>query len=134
MGIMNELAEVIAVFIPDFLALGMSALAFFSLYCWAGTRELLETKGMNSGLLFSLLLGYAVTVVLNLIRSFVWPPAPRVSSLPRLTSGVRQAALKPSARPCSGSDPATRLEMQLFRARRPQESPAAPDAGPRYSG
>jgi len=140
MGIMNELAEVLAFLVPDFLALGVGASVFFGVYCGARTLGLFETQGTDWSLVFSLLLGYAAAVAFNLACSLASPPSARVSGLSRLNSVVGPAVPIPSAPKCSsktpcrphaGRVPTTGPELQPVRARL---SEAASAAGPRHSG
>lgn len=71
MGIVTQLLEVIAVLIPDFRALGVSFPVCLSLYCFVTSFGVLRTKSVDSGLLWSLFLGYAVTVALNILSTWL---------------------------------------------------------------
>lgn len=120
MGIMNELAEVIALLIPDSLALGVGASVFFGVYGGARTLGLFEAQGTDWSFVFSLLVGYAAAVAFNVASSLVSPSSAKASDLCRLESGVGQQVPRLSDR-------------KPVRARCSEESQDASDASPRYS-
>jgi hypothetical protein len=78
--------EAIAVLVPDFQTLGLIVPAFFSLYRCAVTLGFPGTKDINADLLISVVLGYAVAVVLNLASAVALParPNPAPISFPEL--------------------------------------------------
>jgi len=119
---MNAISEVIALFVPDSLALGVGTSVFFGVYSGATTLTLFKTQAGNSSLLvFSLLLAYAAAVAFNVVSSFASPPATTVSSAT-------------PCRPRSGRPSVAALEVRRYRASHSQRTPAAKDAGPRFSG
>lgn len=119
--IMNEIAEVIAFLVPDFLALGVGVSVFFGVYCGTTTLRLFQTEVGNSSLVFSLLLAYAAAVAFNVASSLASLPSTTASSeIPR--------------RPCSEHPSIPTEEAQRFRAPHSQGTPAATDVGPRFSG
>jgi len=124
--IMNGIADVIALLVPDFLALAVGTSVFFGVYCGATTLSLFRTQVGNSSLLvFSLLLAYVAAVAFNvassLISSVASPPSATVSSeVPR--------------RSCSGDRSVAPLVLRRFRASHSQGTSAAKDVGSRFLG
>lgn len=117
--IMNEIAEVIAFLVPDFLALGVGVSVFFGAYCGVTTLGLLKTQAGNSSLVFSLLLAYAAAVAFNVASSLASLPSATASSeIPR--------------RPCSEHPSIPTQEAQRFRASHSQGTLAATDVGPGF--
>lgn len=88
-----QLAELVAVFVPDFLTLALTAPAFFSLCCFARTLGLAETVDWNSALKISLALGYLVTVTVNIVGSLLTPAQSRMT-----TSSWSNSRVEPTGR------------------------------------
>ena len=83
MGVISQLLETIAVLIPDFQVLSLSAASvFFSLYCCASSVGFSWAKGVDWGFLLSLFLDYAITVALNMVSFLSSPSAPRTATAP----------------------------------------------------
>src|SRR5690242_19108135 len=78
MGFFGQLLELVAVFVPDFLTLGLVASAFFSFCCIARTLDIAGPVDNNLPLKISLVLGYLVTIAINMIGS---PQAPSRSTI-----------------------------------------------------
>jgi hypothetical protein len=118
----NAISEIIGLFVPDSLALGVGTSVFFGVYCGATTLSLFKTQAGNSSLLvFSLLLAYAAAVAFNVVSSFASPPSATVS--PGTPCRLR-----------SGHPSVAALPVRRYRASHSQGTPAAKDAGPRVSG
>jgi len=69
MSFFVQLLEAIAVLLPDFLTLGLVALAFFNLYCIARTLDVAGTLDTDLALQVSVALGYLVTIAINIVGS-----------------------------------------------------------------
>src|SRR5207245_5987339 len=82
MGVIPQLLDAIAVLIPDFQVLSLSASVFFSLYCCASSLGFSWAKGVDWGFLFSLFLGFAIIVTLNIVSHLSSPSAPTVATVP----------------------------------------------------
>lgn len=119
--IMNEIFEIIAPLAPDFLALGVGVSVFFGAYCGVTTLGLLKTQAGNSSLVFSLLLAYAAAVAFNVVSSLASPPS-------------ATASCEIPGKPCSEHPSVPTQELQPFRARYSQGTPAATDVDRRFSG
>ena len=78
MGFFVQLLELVAVFVPDFLTLGLVASAFFSLCCIARTLGIAGAVDNDLPLKISLALGYLVTIAINMVGS---PQAPSRSTI-----------------------------------------------------
>ena len=78
MSLFVQLLEVVAVFVPDFLTLGLVTLAFFNLYGIAKTLDVGGTLDTDSALGLSLALGYLVTIAINMVGS---PQTPSRSTI-----------------------------------------------------
>src|SRR6266851_8737917 len=76
MGVITQLLETTAVLIPDFQVLSLRSSVFFSLYCCASSLGFFWAKGVDWGFVFSLLLGYAIPVALNVVSFLSSPSAP----------------------------------------------------------
>jgi len=130
MGVITQLLETTAVLIPDFQVLSLSASVFFSLYCCASSLGFFWANGVDWGFLFSLLLGYAITVALNVVSFLSSPSAPTAISAPwpqqcsQNTVSIRRHA----------NDAAPPLELQASYICRSEKQPDTRDSGVRFSG
>lgn len=80
--------ELAAVFVPDFLTLGLVATAFFSLYRIARTLGHAGTVDSDSTLKISLALAYLVTIVINIIGSLLAPARSTIPTSSRSESRI----------------------------------------------
>ena len=137
----SQLVEVIAVLIPNFQTWGLSASVSFSLYCCATTLGLPWTRGVDSGLLLCLFLGYAIAIALNMVSFLSSTSAPRIAVLPQLKSRIEQSVREASTQQRSprsvsndrpASEAATPLELQPLHARGLSGYAATTDSVPRY--
>lgn len=69
MGFFVQLLELVAVFVPDFLTLGLVASAFFSLCSIARILGIAGAVDNDLPLKISLALGYLVTIAINMVGS-----------------------------------------------------------------
>ena len=141
MRIIAQLLEALAVLIPDFQTWGLSASVFFSLYGCARSLGFYGTKSVDSDLLLSLVLGYAVNLALNIVSFLSSTSAPGIAVLPQLKSRVEQSVGEASPQQGSprrvsndrpASDAASPLELRPLHARRLSGHPATTDSAPRY--
>ncbi len=105
MSFFVELLELVAVFVPDFLTLGLFALALFNLCCIAKTLHVAGTLDTESALGISLALAYLVTVATNILSSVQAPARSTITAVVHSKSGVEQAgreSLPPTLRPQRG--------------------------------
>ena len=127
MKVITQLLEATTVLIPDFQVLSLSASLCFSLYCCAIWLGVSWAKGVDWGFLLPLLLGYAVTVALNIVSFLSSPSAPRAANAPlpqqcsQNTASIRRHA----------NEAAPPLELQASSIRRFEKQP---DSGVRFSG
>lgn len=84
--------ELVAVFVPDFLTLGLAATAFFSLCRIVRTFDHAGIVDRDSTLKISLALGYLVTIAINIVGSLLTPPR---STKP--TSSWSESRVEPAA-------------------------------------
>jgi hypothetical protein len=91
MSFFVQLLELVAVFVPDFLTLGLVTLAFFNLYCVAKTLHVAGTLDTDSALGVSLALGYFVTIAINIVESLLTLTLSTTAASPTLESRVEQA-------------------------------------------
>jgi len=80
MSFFVQLLEAIALFVPDFLVLGLVGGAFFSLYCMAKACGLTATAGADSGPGLALMLAYVVTVAVNILGHLLTPTRPTITA------------------------------------------------------
>jgi hypothetical protein len=85
-----QLLELVAVFVPDFLTLGLFTLALFNLYCIAKTLHVAGTLDAHSALGISLALGYLITIAINILSSLQVPARSRGTTSAQLKSRVEQ--------------------------------------------
>lgn len=90
MGLFVQLIELVTVFVPDFLSLGLATLAFFNLFCVAKTLDVARNIDTNSALGVSLALGYLVTIAINVLSSMQALPRSRRTTLVQWNSRVEQ--------------------------------------------
>lgn len=91
MSFFVQLLEAIAVLVPDFLTLGLVALAFFNLYCIARTLDVAGTLETDSALQVSLALGYLVILAINIVGSLLTPARSTIATVVQSKSRVEQA-------------------------------------------
>ena len=91
MSFFVQLLEAIAVLLPDFLTLGLVALAFFNLYCIARTLDVAGTLDTDSALQVSLALGCLVTIGINILGSLLTPARSTITTVVQSKSRVEQA-------------------------------------------
>jgi|SRR5579859_5241118 len=94
MGFFVQLLELVAVFVPDFLTLGLAASAFFSLCCITRTLGIAEGVDNDLPLKISLALGYLVTIAINIVGSPQAPARSTITTSSPSESRVEQAARK----------------------------------------
>jgi hypothetical protein len=92
MSFFVELLELVAVFVPDFLTLGLVASAFFTLCCIARTLGIDGAADHDLPLKISFALGYLVTVVINIVASVQTPARSTITTSSPSESRVEQAA------------------------------------------
>jgi hypothetical protein len=78
MGFFVQLLELLAVFLPDPLELGLFTLALFNLWCITKTLHVAGTLNTDTGLGISLAIGYLVTIAINIFET---PQAPARSTI-----------------------------------------------------
>lgn len=91
MSFFVQLLEAIAVLVPDFLTLGLVALAFFNLYCIASALDVAGTLDTDSALQVSLALGYFVTIAINIVEPLLTPARSTTTTIVQSTSRVELA-------------------------------------------
>jgi len=130
MGVITQPLEAIAVLIPDFQVLSLSASVFFSLNCSASSLGFSWAKGGDWAFLLSLFFGYAITGALNMVSFLSSPSVPRAA-----------AALLPQR--CSqnsvsfhrhANDSAPPLELQRSYICHFEKRPDTRDSGMKFSG
>ena len=130
MGVIPQLLDAIAVLIPDFQMLSLSASVFFNLYCCASSLGFSWAKGVDWGFLFSLFLGFAIIVTLNIVSFLSSPSAPTTAAVPlpqqcsQNTVSIRRHA----------NDAAPPLELQASHICRFEKEPDTRDSGVRFLG
>ncbi len=90
MGFFVQLIELVTVFVPDFLTLGLATVAFFNLFCVAKTLDVNRTFDTDSALGVSLARGYLVTIAINILSSMQAPARSRRTTLVQSNSRVEQ--------------------------------------------
>ena len=99
MGVVTQLLEAVAILIPDFRTLGLSASVFFSLYCCGINLGLPWTKNGDWDLLPCLFLGYGFAVALNMV-SFLLSPSRPIAPSCRLKSSIEPPMFAASPLQC----------------------------------
>lgn len=107
MSFLVQVCEAIALFVPDFLVLGLAAAAFFNFYCIAKACGLAGTADVESGFGIALTLAYFVTIAVNVVSDLLTPARPRIAT------NVRSESQSPqSGRKCpAGKLPAQSVEQ-----------------------
>jgi hypothetical protein len=85
-----QLFEAVALLAPDFITLGLVVPGAFSLCCVAKSLGLAGTVDMESALRTSLILGYLVTVAINIMTSAIAPRRSRTGTSSRSNPSVEQ--------------------------------------------
>ena len=81
-----QFLEVIALLVPEFLALGLIATAFLSTYCIAKACGLSGIADTDSGFGIALALAYFVTIAVNVVSHLLTPARSRITTMLRLES------------------------------------------------
>jgi hypothetical protein len=89
-----QLLEVIAIFVPDVLTLGLVAPAFISLYCIAKALGLTGTADVDMALRVSLTLAYLATLAVNIFSAVQFPARSRMTTTSRSKSRIDQSGRK----------------------------------------
>lgn len=92
-----QVCEAIALFVPDFLVLGLAAAAFFSFYCMAKACGLAGTADVQSGFGIALMLAYFVTIAVNLASHLLTPARSRITTDARPESQSAQSVCESPA-------------------------------------
>ncbi len=90
MDFLVQLFEAVALLAPDFLTLGLVVPGVFSLYCIAKSLGLAGTVDMESALRISLILGYLVTVAINVMAAVMAPARSRTAISSQFKPTVEQ--------------------------------------------
>ena len=91
MSFFVQLLELAAVFVPDFLALGLVASTFFSLCCIVGTPGFAGTMNNDLAVKISLAFGYLVTIAINIVGSLQTPVRSTITTSSAAESRAEQA-------------------------------------------
>jgi hypothetical protein len=92
-----QFVELVAVFIPDFLTLGLFTLALFNLCCIAKTIRVAGTLDTESALGIALALAYLVTVATNILSPVQAPARSTITTVVQSKASVDQAGCEPSS-------------------------------------
>jgi len=130
MGVITQLLEAVAVLIPGFQVLSLSASVFFSLYCCAGSPGFSWAKGGDWAFLLSWLFGYAITVALNIVSFLASPSVPRAATAPL----PHQCSQNSVSFDRHANDSAPPLELQRSYICLFEKQPDTRDSGARFSG
>jgi hypothetical protein len=95
MSLLVQRLEAFAVLVPDFLTLGLVALAFFIPFCIAEKLEIAGTLEADWAPGMSLALGYLVTIAINIVGFPQAAARPTITTSSPPESGVEQAGRKP---------------------------------------
>jgi hypothetical protein len=96
MAFFVQLSELVAVFLPDPLTLGLFTLALFNLWCMAKTLHVAGTLDTDAALGISLAIGYLITIVINILSSGQVPARPTTTSAVQSKSNLQQAGRESS--------------------------------------
>jgi hypothetical protein len=91
MGLFVRLLELLAVFLPDPLTLGLFALALFNLWFMTKALHLAGTLNTENALGISLALGYLVTITINVFETLQAPARSTITTSSAPEPGVEQA-------------------------------------------
>lgn len=86
-----QMAEAMALLVPDFLILGLVTAAFFNFYWIAKACPLTDTAEVDSDFVITLMLAYLVTITVNIVSRLLTPAHPGITAPRRSKS---QSALK----------------------------------------
>lgn len=90
MSFFVQLLEAIAVLVPDFLTLGLVTLGFFNIYRIAKTFHVGGVLDTDSALQVSLVLGYLVTIAINIVGCLLTPARSTITTVVQSKSRVEQ--------------------------------------------
>jgi hypothetical protein len=96
MAFFVQLLELVAAFLPDLLTLGLFTLALFNLSCIAKTLHVAGTLGTDAALGISLVIGYLITIAINILSSVQAPARPTITTVVQSKSSVQQAGRESS--------------------------------------
>jgi len=96
MAFFGQLLEVVAVFLPDPLTLGLFTLALFNLWCMAKTLHVAGTLDAGPAIGISLAIGYLITIAMNILSSGQAPARPTITIVVQSKSNVQQAGREPA--------------------------------------
>jgi hypothetical protein len=96
MAFFVQLLELVAVFLPDPLTLGLFTLALFNLWCIAKTLHVAGILDTDAALGISLAIGYLITIAINILSSGQAPARPTITTVVQSKSNVQQAARESS--------------------------------------
>ena len=131
MGVITQLLETIAVLIPDFQVLSLSASVLFSIRCCAISLGFSRDAdwGFLQGFLLSLFLGYTISVALNMASFLSSPSAPRTATAPL----PQQCSQNSVSFRRHANDAAPQLALQASYISRFEKRPDTRDSGVRFS-
>lgn len=92
-----QLSELVALFLPDPLTLGLFTLALFNLWCMAKALHVAGTLDTDAALGISLAIGYLITIAINLLSSGQAPARPTPTSVVQSKSNLQQAGRESSS-------------------------------------
>jgi len=90
MAFFVQLLELVAVFLPDPLTLGLFTLALFNLWCIAKTLHVAGILDTDAALGISLAIGYLITIAINILSSGQAPARPTITTVVQSKSNVQQ--------------------------------------------
>ena len=96
MGFFVQLSELVAVFLPDPLTLGLFTLALFNLWCMAKTLYVAGTVDTDAALGISLAIGYLITIAINILSSGQAAARPTTTTVGQSKSNLQQAGRESS--------------------------------------
>jgi hypothetical protein len=96
MAFFVQLSELVAVFLPDPLTLGLFTLALFNLWCMAKTLHVAGTLDTDAALGISLATGYLITIAINILSSGQAPARPTTTTVVQSKSNLQQAGRESS--------------------------------------
>ena len=96
MGFFVRLLELVAVFLPDPLTLGLFTIVLFNLWCMAKSLHVAATSDTDAALGISLAIGYLITIAINILSSGQAPARPTITTVVQSKSNVQQAGRESS--------------------------------------